>query len=90
MWAIAGMSRTALRSAVCCTRTRLVHTEDKEIGVSPLLSKAPANALVHSIAGGNTMVFNNAARALLREAGDAVSVFTHDWWAYMVVAGGRG
>jgi len=49
--------------------------------VSPLLSKAPANALVQSITGGNTMVFNNAARALLREAGDAVSVFTHDWWA---------
>jgi len=36
------------------------------------------------------MVFNNAARALLREAGEDTPVITHDWWAYMVVTGCGG
>jgi hypothetical protein len=40
---------------------------------------------VQSIAGGNTMVFNRAARDLLRSAGEAVEAITHDWWAYMLV-----
>jgi hypothetical protein len=40
---------------------------------------------VQSIAGGNTMVFNRAARDLLRQAGENVEAVTHDWWAYMLV-----
>jgi hypothetical protein len=36
------------------------------------------------------MVFNNAARALLRSGGENVSVASHDWWAYMVVTGCGG
>ncbi|SDP55838.1 Glycosyl transferase family 2 [Ectopseudomonas guguanensis] len=78
--------------ALYCSRTRLVDADNNEIGVSPLFSKAPsfANALVQNIAGGNTMVFNNAARELLREAGENKSVITHDWWAYMVVTGCGG
>jgi hypothetical protein len=44
-----------------------------------------SNALVQNIAGGNTMVFNQAARALLMEVGDAVQVPGHDWWTYLVV-----
>ena len=35
--------------------------------------------------GGNTMVFNRAARELLRMAGDNVSVVAHDWWAYILI-----
>jgi hypothetical protein len=42
------------------------------------------NALVQSIAGGNTMVFNRAAHQLLVQAG-AVDVVCHDWWTYLVV-----
>lgn len=78
--------------ALYCSRTRLVDAENNEIGVSPLFTKAPgfANALMQNIGGGNTMVFNNAARELLREAGENKSVITHDWWAYMVVTGCGG
>lgn len=78
--------------ALYCSRTRLVDAQNNEIGLSPLFSKPPSfeNALMQNIAGGNTMVFNNAARALLREAGDSLSVVIHDWWAYMVVAGCGG
>ncbi len=48
------------------------------------------NALVQSGAGGNTMVFNAAARALLIEAGADVIVQTHDWWTYILVTGCGG
>ena len=43
------------------------------------------NALVQSIAGGNTMVFNQAARKELIKFGGAVDVVSHDWWLYIVV-----
>lgn len=78
--------------ALYCSRTRLVDAENNEIGLSPLFSSPPsfANALMQNIGGGNTMVLNNAAVRLLREAGENKSVITHDWWAYMVVAGCGG
>ncbi len=78
--------------ALYCGRTRLIDDEDREIGCSPLFSKPPTfrNALVQSIAGGNTMVFNRATRALLMAAGPDVDVQTHDWWAYIVVSGCGG
>ncbi|CRM46435.1 MULTISPECIES: glycosyltransferase family 2 protein [Pseudomonas] len=75
-----------------CSRTRLVDADNHEIGFSPLFSKPPsfANALMQNIGGGNTMVFNNCARQLLREAGEHRPVVTHDWWAYMLVTGCGG
>ena len=75
------------------SRTLLVDARNQHIGYSPLFTKAPSfrNALVQSIAGGNTMVFNRAARELLRRAGEDAGAVTHDWWAYMLVSacGGR-
>jgi glycosyltransferase involved in cell wall biosynthesis len=70
------------------SRTLLVDARNQHIGYSPLFEKPPSfrNALVQSIAGGNTMVFNRAARELLRTAGDNVEAVTHDWWAYMLVS----
>lgn len=78
--------------ALYCSRTRLVDADNREIGLSPLFSKPPsfANALMQNIGGGNTMVFNNAARALLRELGEKIPIVIHDWWAYMVVTGCGG
>lgn len=78
--------------ALYCSRTRLVDARAKGIGLSQLFSKPPcfANALMQNIAGGNTMVFNAAARALLMEAGADVQVVAHDWWTYLVVTGCNG
>ncbi len=78
--------------ALYCGRTLLVDEQNKEIGRSPLFSKPPcfANALLQNIGGGNTMVFNKAARNLLLMASSQVSVISHDWWAYMVVTGCGG
>lgn len=75
-----------------CGRTRSVDANNHDIGFSPLFTKPPSfsNALVQSIGGGNTMLFNNAARRFLRKAGPDVKVVSHDWWAYMVVSGCGG
>lgn len=74
------------------SRTLLVDARNQHIGYSPLFDREPdfRNALVQSIAGGNTMVFNRAARDLLRQAGENVEAVTHDWWAYMLVTGCGG
>jgi hypothetical protein len=73
--------------ALYCSRTRLIDKCGTEIGLSPLFTKPPSftNALVQNIGGGNTMVFNSAARALLQEAGEKLPVVSHDWWAYLLI-----
>lgn len=78
--------------ALYCSRTRLVDGGGGEIGLSPLFPKKPdfANALVQSIGGGNTMVFNMAASQLLRDVSSGLSVLTHDWWNYLVISGCGG
>ena len=78
--------------ALYCSRTCYVDARNQAIGASPLFKRPPgfANALVQSIAGGNTMVLNDAARNLLRLAGADANVASHDWWAYMVISGCGG
>lgn len=78
--------------ALYCSRTELIDELGQSIGFSSFFSK-PAkfqNALVQNIAGGNTMVFNQALMDLIREAGDRVPAASHDWWAYMIVSGCNG
>jgi len=78
--------------ALYCGRTELICDAGTTIGYSPKFSLAPhfSNALVQNIGGGNTMVFNHAARELLREAGDHLIVPSHDWWAYLLISGAGG
>jgi len=79
------------RPALYCARTRLVDQAGAPIGLSPLFRRSPgfANALIHNIGGGNTMVLNRCARELLRAAGQ-VDIVSHDWWTYILVAGAGG
>lgn len=78
--------------ALYCSRTTIVDADNKEIGHSPLFKKHPsfANALMQNIGGGNTMVFNRAARDLIRAVSENKSIVTHDWWSYLVVSGCGG
>jgi glycosyltransferase involved in cell wall biosynthesis len=78
--------------ALYCGRTRKVDENNQDLGFSPLFTRPPgfANALVQSIASGNTMVFNRAARHLLQIAGPALPVAAHDWWTYLLVSGSGG
>lgn len=74
--------------AVYGTRTLLTDEDGRPIGKSPRFTRPPsfANALVQSIAGGNTMVFNRAARALLIEANAHSDAVAPDWLAYLLVS----
>ena len=79
-------------AALYCSRTCVVDSNNNEIGLTPLFSKCPsfANALIQNIGGGNTMIFNQAARKLISNSTENFSVVCHDWWAYMVVSGCGG
>jgi glycosyltransferase involved in cell wall biosynthesis len=74
-----------------CGRTNYVTDSLKPCGNSPLFVFPPSfrNALVQSIAGGNTMVFNLAAKHLIENAG-LLDVPSHDWWLYILVTGSGG
>jgi glycosyltransferase involved in cell wall biosynthesis len=78
--------------AIYCGRTLLVDEDNNFLGYSPLFKKKPsfANALVQSIAGGNTMVFNQSALNLLKKAQYKSEIVSHDWWAYMLITGAGG
>ncbi len=74
-----------------CGRTKYVNENLKPCGMSPLFVFPPSfrNALVQSIAGGNTMVFNHAAKKLAQKVG-IVDVPSHDWWLYQLITGVGG
>jgi len=69
-------------------RTILVNEKLKPYGLSPLFTFPASfrNALVQSIAGGNTMVFNNKIKIFLESKG-ILNIVSHDWWLYIVVTG---
>ncbi|MCK1716168.1 glycosyltransferase family 2 protein [Bradyrhizobium sp. 143] len=75
--------------ALYFTRTELIEEGGAPIGFSPLFLREPTfqNALVQNIGGGNTMVFNRAARLALRTTPADVALVSHDWWTYQVVTG---
>ncbi len=72
---------------------RTTYTDEnlKPIGLSPLFvfPRTFRNALIQSIAGGNTMVFNQATKTLLEKVG-LVPTPSHDWWLYQLVTGAGG
>jgi glycosyltransferase involved in cell wall biosynthesis len=87
--AIDVLERTdASMPALYGSRTRLIDEAGNEIGFSPLFLRKPEfrSALVQSIVGGNTMVFNRKARELVVSCGADVDVPSHDWWLYQVTS----
>jgi len=75
-----------------CSRTLTVSQSGEPIGMSPLFSRKPSfrNALVQSLAGGNTMVLNRAARDIVALASRRSPFVSHDWWMYQLVTGAGG
>lgn len=73
------------------SRTELIDESGRHLGYSPLFANDPSfqNALVQNMGGGNTMVFNRAARRLLMDWGPVAAV-SHDWWLYQIVTGVGG
>jgi glycosyltransferase involved in cell wall biosynthesis len=74
--------------AVFGSRTSLIDEAGQAFGLSPLFRREPdfRNALVQNIAGGNTMVFNAAAREHLMAGGIQLHLPGHDWWTYLVTS----
>lgn len=79
--------------ALYCSRTNLIDEKGRMIGKSKLFKRKPSfnNALVQSIAGGNTMIFNRLAFNLVEEIRE-VDLFipSHDWMLYLLVSGSGG
>jgi glycosyltransferase involved in cell wall biosynthesis len=80
------------RPALFCSRTLTITEAGEAVGASPLFAKEPSfrNAIVQSLAGGNTMVFNRAAQSVLQRASARSGFVSHDWWAYLLVSGAGG
>lgn len=80
------------RPALHCARTELIDEAGKTIGLSTYFTRPPdfKNAIVQSLAGGNTMVLNRAAFSVLRAASLRTGFVAHDWWAYTLVTGAGG
>lgn len=76
---------------VYCGRTILVRENLRPYAYSPefIFPRTFRNALVQSIAGGNTMVFNQATKTLLEKTGP-VPTPSHDWWLYQLVTAVAG
>jgi glycosyltransferase involved in cell wall biosynthesis len=76
---------------VYCGRTSYVNERLKKVGCSPLFTfpRTFRNALIQSIAGGNTMVFNQGAKDTLEKVG-IVRHSSHDWWLYQLITGVGG
>ncbi|UVK44430.1 glycosyltransferase family 2 protein [Mesorhizobium sp. AR07] len=75
-----------------CSRTATMTEAGSLVGHSPLFRRPPSfrNALVQSIAGGNTILLNAAARDLLARASARSGFVSHDWWAYLIVTATGG
>ncbi len=73
--------------SVYCGRTSLVDEDGQHLGESPLFIKPASfkNALIQSIAGGNTMVLNGTARNFINKTPKDVTIISHDWWIYIVI-----
>lgn len=80
------------KPALYCGRTMAIDENGVELGLSPLMVRGPSfeNALVQSIAGGNTMVFNAALGRLLKQSIVAPCFVAHDWWTYQLCMGCDG
>lgn len=90
--AAAALREFGERPALFCSRTELMDESGSMTGHSPAFPRPPgfANALVQSIAGGNTMVLNRAAFRLVSEAAGRAAFVSHDWFCYLMVSGAGG
>ena len=75
-----------LKPILYCARTTYVSSDAKKIiGQSDIFLRPPSfrNAIVQSIAGGNTMAFNNALKKIVSQF-KLIDIVSHDWWLYIV------
>ena len=76
------------KPALYGSRTKLINEKGCVIGFSPLFRYEPhlKNALVQSLFGGNTILFNNHARECLLRIAPEHKIIAHDWLLYLLVS----
>lgn len=87
--AISRLKRAAdVLPALYCGSSRYVTANGKYLQNSYIFKNPPSfkNALVQSIAGGNTMVFNWPAAKLLARTPLRQTLIAHDWWLYILIS----
>jgi glycosyltransferase involved in cell wall biosynthesis len=82
-----------LKPILYCARTTFISScANYILGQSDLFQRPPSfkNAIVQSIAGGNTMAFNNRLKAAIQMSYH-IEVVSHDWWLYIIneLVGGK-
>ena len=80
------------RPCIVLEQKLLITLEKRHSHFSPEFKRTPsfANAIVQSIAGGNTMVFNKSAKKILNESWKDQNIVSHDWWCYQIISGAGG
>lgn len=70
-----------------CSSTVTIDENSNIRGKSQIFKKPPSlnNALVQSLAGGNTMCFNKIAKDLLIRVDSQKHITSHDWILYLIV-----
>lgn len=78
--------------AVFCSRTRIIDTQGKQTGMSPLFDRQPniKNAIIQNIVAGNTAVLNKAAIKILRPIIARTQFVSHDWGIYLAITATGG
>ena len=86
------LKKNKTKPSVYCSRTTLINNKGKIIGKSIKFERSPSfqNALTQSIAGANTMIFNDKASYLLKKIDLKKHVVSHDWLLYLLVTGNGG
>tara|TARA_Y200000002_G_scaffold380085_1_gene390773 strand:- start:2376 stop:3338 length:963 start_codon:yes stop_codon:yes gene_type:complete len=75
-----------------CSSSNLVNSKGEFTMKSPTRKVTPSfeNALVQSLAAGNTMVMNKAAFLLLKRSIKKLTIPAHDWWTYILISAAGG
>lgn len=90
--AILWLKKNHSKPSLYCSRTELIDSEDISIGFSPIFKREPSfkNALVQSIAGANTMVFNKKCAMLMDHIDTKKTIISHDWLLYLLSTAADG
>jgi len=74
------------------SRTQYINQEGRLLSLSPKFLKQPCfvNALVQSIAGGNTQIFNASLLIYLQKVPLESPILAHDWLVYQIVTAIEG
>jgi len=90
--AISKLANFRTLPALYCGSSRYISSDGNYLQNSYIFKNPPSfkNALVQSIAGGNTMVFNLKAAILLSRTPKNNTLIAHDWWLYILVSAYEG